>query len=78
MVDKEFVFTCRVEPSLYLFSFLLEGVRLEYFVRHHDEFKREEVFGRGVSILLGFVDLAPDLFEVLVYHCLDLRKWNAT
>ena len=78
LVDKEFIVTCRVKASLNLFTFLLEGVRFENFVRHHDEFKREEVFGGGVSILLGFVDLTPDLFKVLVDHRLDLREWNIT
>ena len=47
-------------------------------MRHHDEFKRKEVFGRGVGILLGFVDLAPDLFKILVNHSLDLRERDTT
>ena len=76
VIDKEFVFACRVETSLNLLTFLLEGVRLEYFVRHHDKFKREEVFGRGVSVLLRFVDLTPDLFKVLIDHRLDLCERN--
>ena len=45
LVEKEFVFTRRVKASLYLLTLLLEGVGFEYFVRHHNEFKREEVFG---------------------------------
>ena len=65
-----------MKASLNLLTFLLEGIRLEYFVRHHDKFKREKVFGRGVSVLLWFVDLTPDLFEVLVDHCLDLCERN--
>ena len=76
LIEKELVVARRVKASLNLLALLHEGVRLENFVRHHDEFKREEVFRGGVRILLGLVDLTPDLFEVLIDHRLDLCKWN--
>ena len=75
--QKDRIGSSNFKSGLQLTSLFGKRVWLKDLVRHHDELEREKLLGRRICELFWLVDLAPDLIQIFVDHCLDLLELDA-
>lgn len=73
-LQEECLGRCTVKSVAQVSRFLRKRIWLEDLVRHHRKFKLEEVRWLRAFVLLGLVDLGPNLVQIFVDHGFDLLK----